>query len=105
MATPRGRQARRRNQRSDLTARVLGAIWICLPFATAVLLRDLPHGGAIVFAVLLGTFLGDTGAYLGGRTFGRTRLAPRISPNKTVEGLLIGVATGVVAVWWAGLSQ
>jgi phosphatidate cytidylyltransferase len=83
----------------------LGIVWIALPFAFAVLLRDLPHGGAIVFAVLLGTFLGDTGAYLGGRAFGRTKLAPTISPNKTVEGLLCGMATAVVAVWWAGLSQ
>jgi phosphatidate cytidylyltransferase len=55
--------------------------------------------------VLLGTFVGDTGAYLGGRAFGRRRLAPTISPNKTIEGLAIGVAVGTAAVWWAGLSQ
>ena len=42
--------------------------------------------------VLVGTFLGDTGAYLGGRLFGRRPLAPSISPNKTVEGLVIGMA-------------
>jgi phosphatidate cytidylyltransferase len=59
----------------------------------------------LAFAVLLGTFAGDTGAYLGGRAFGRRPLAPRISPNKTVEGLAIGVVIGTAAVWWAGLSQ
>jgi phosphatidate cytidylyltransferase len=84
---------------------VLGLAWIGLALAHAVLLRDLPHGGALVFAVLLGTFVGDTGAYLGGRAFGRRRLAPNISPNKTVEGLAIGVVIGTAAVWWAGLSQ
>jgi phosphatidate cytidylyltransferase len=84
---------------------LLGIVWIGLPFAFAVTLRDLPHGGAIVFAIALGTFLGDTGAYLGGRAFGRTKLAPTISPNKTIEGLLCGMAVAVVAVWWAGLSQ
>ncbi len=68
-------------------------------------LRDLPHGGGLVFAVLLGTFVGDTGAYLGGRAFGRRPLAPTISPNKTVEGLAIGVVIATAAVWWAGLSQ
>ena len=47
----------------------------------------LDHGDALVVEVLLGTFVGDTGAYLGGRSFGTRRLAPRISPNKTVEGL------------------
>ena len=35
--------------------------------AHAALLRGLPHGGALVVDVLLGTFIGDTGAYLGGR--------------------------------------
>ena len=76
----------------SLAATVLGVYWIGLGLAHAVLLRGLDHGGALVFMVLLGTFLGDTGAYLGGRTFGTRRLAPRVSPNKTWEGLGIGVA-------------
>ena len=74
--------------------------------AHAVLLRELPHGDAIVVDVLVGTFVGDTGAYLGGRAFGRRKLAPRISPNKTVEGLLIGIADrDAVVDWVAGLYQ
>ena len=60
-----------------------------------MLLRELPHGNAIVIDVLVGTFVGDTGAYLGGRTFGRRPLAPRISPNKTVEGLAIGMLAAI----------
>jgi phosphatidate cytidylyltransferase len=84
---------------------MLGLSWIGLAFAHAVLLRDLPHGDGIVIDVLVGTFVGDTGAYLGGRTFGRRRLAPSISPNKTVEGLLIGFVIGAAAVWLAGLYQ
>jgi phosphatidate cytidylyltransferase len=88
-----------------ISVTILGLAWIGLAFAHAVLLRDLPHGGALVFAVLVGTFVGDTGAYLGGRALGRRPLAPRISPNKTVEGLAIGVVCGTAAVWWTGLSQ
>jgi phosphatidate cytidylyltransferase len=88
-----------------ISVTLLGLAWIGLALAHAVLLRDLPHGGGLVFAVLLGTFVGDTGAYLGGRAFGRRKLAPTISPNKTIEGLAIGVALGTLAVWWAGLSQ
>jgi phosphatidate cytidylyltransferase len=88
-----------------ISVTLLGLAWIGLGLAHAVLLRDLDHGGGLVFAVLLGTFVGDTGAYLGGRAFGRRKLAPTISPNKTVEGLAIGVALGTLAVWWAGLSQ
>ena len=71
----------------SLAATLLGVYWIGLGLAHAVLLRGLDHGGALVFMVLLGTFVGDTAAYLGGRTFGTRQLAPRISPNKTWEGL------------------
>ncbi|HEX7298088.1 MAG TPA: phosphatidate cytidylyltransferase [Solirubrobacteraceae bacterium] len=84
---------------------LLGLTWIGLAFAHAVLLRDLPHGDGIVIDVLVGTFVGDTGAYLGGRTFGTRRLAPSISPNKTVEGLAIGFVIAVLGVWLAGLYQ
>jgi phosphatidate cytidylyltransferase len=84
---------------------LLGIYWIGFALAHAVLLRGLPHGLGIVIDVLVGTFLGDTGAYLGGRMFGRRPLAPSVSPNKTVEGLLIGVLCAVLGVWIAGRYQ
>jgi phosphatidate cytidylyltransferase len=84
---------------------LLGIYWIGFGLAHAVLLRGLPHGAGIVIDVLVGTFLGDTGAYLGGRLFGKRPLAPTISPNKTVEGLLIGMAVTVLSVWFAGRYQ
>ncbi len=84
---------------------LLGIYWIGFALAHAVLLRGLPHGQGIVIDVLVGTFLGDTGAYFGGRTFGKRPLAPHISPNKTVEGLLIGMACAVLGVWIAGRYQ
>jgi phosphatidate cytidylyltransferase len=84
---------------------LLGIYWIGFALAHAVLLRDLPHGLGIVIDVLVGVFLGDTGAYLGGQMFGRRPLAPRISPGKTVEGLLIGMAFAVLGVWIAGRYQ
>ena len=65
---------------------LLGIYWIGFALAYAVLLRDLPHGQGIVIDVLVGVFLGDTGAYLGGQMFGRRRLAPSISPGKTGVG-------------------
>jgi phosphatidate cytidylyltransferase len=84
---------------------LLGIYWIGFALAHAVLLRGLPHGLGIVIDVLVGTFLGDTGAYLGGRLFGRRPLAPHISPNKTVEGLAIGMVCAVLGVWFAGRYQ
>ena len=76
-----------------------------MAIAHAILLRELPHGDGIIVSILVGTFVGDTGAYLGGRAFGRRKLAPTISPNKTVEGLAIGIVIATAAVWWCGLSQ
>ncbi len=90
---------------AGLAVTLLGIYWIGLALAHAVLLRGLPHGEGIVIDVLVGTFLGDTGAYLGGRLFGRRPLAPRISPGKTVEGLLSGMAFAIAGVWLAGRYQ
>jgi phosphatidate cytidylyltransferase len=88
-----------------MTVTVFGVFWIGLAIAHAVLLRGLPHGDGIVIDVLVGTFLGDTGAYFGGRFFGTRPLAPRVSPNKTVEGLAIGILVAIFATWCAGLYQ
>jgi phosphatidate cytidylyltransferase len=84
---------------------LLGTLWVGLAIAHAILLRDLPHGGGLVLAILLGTFVGDTFAYLGGRAFGSRPLALRVSPNKTVEGLAFGILGAALAVWWYGLSS
>jgi phosphatidate cytidylyltransferase len=84
---------------------ILGIFWIGFALAHAVLLRQLPHGLGIVLDVLVGVFLGDTGAYLGGRMFGRRALAPSVSPNKTVEGLVIGMVCAVLGVWLAARYQ
>jgi phosphatidate cytidylyltransferase len=97
--------AQRHPSVGGLALTLLGIYWIGFALAHAVLLRELPHGEGIVIDVLVGTFLGDTGAYMGGRLFGKRPLAPRISPNKTVEGLVIGMACSVLAVWFAGRYQ
>jgi phosphatidate cytidylyltransferase len=84
---------------------VFGVAWIGLALAHGVLLRELPHGGGIIVDILVGTFVGDSGAYIGGRWFGRRKLAPSVSPNKTLEGLLIGMFTALLATWLAGTYQ
>jgi phosphatidate cytidylyltransferase len=95
----------RRARTVSMAVTVLAVWWIALAIAHAVLLRRLPHGDAIIVDVLVGTFLGDTAAYVGGRTFGRRPLAPELSPNKTFEGLIIGMVFAVAGVWFAGLYQ
>jgi phosphatidate cytidylyltransferase len=88
-----------------LAVTVFGIAWIGLPMVHAILLRELPHGDGLLIDVLVGTFLGDTAAYFGGRYYGRRPLAPLISPNKTVAGLVAGVLGGTAAFWAAGLYQ
>jgi phosphatidate cytidylyltransferase len=95
----------RRRPTLAIAATLLGVMWIGFAVAHAVLLRKAVHGDGIVIDVLIGTFLSDTGAYFGGRLFGRRPLAPEISPNKTVEGLVCGMITAILAVFCAGLYQ
>lgn len=56
-----------------------------------LLLRAQPQGLALLFLVLLGTWATDTGAYFIGTRWGRHKLAPVISPNKSVEGAIGGI--------------
>jgi phosphatidate cytidylyltransferase len=84
---------------------LLGVYWIGFAVSHGELLRELPHGNGVVIDVLVGTFVGDTGAYVGGRLFGHRPLAPRISPHKTVEGLICGMLAAIVSVFLAGIFQ
>ena len=74
---------------------LLVILYIALPFG---LIPSLLHNGPYLFVgfmVMLWT--NDTGAYLVGRAMGRTPLLPRVSPKKTVEGLLGGILLTVLA--------
>ena len=93
------------NMAWGIAATLFGVLWVGLPLAYAIFLRDLPHGDGLLIDVLVGTFIGDTAAYFGGRLYGRRLLAPDISPNKTVEGLVAGIVGGTLAFWFAGLYQ
>jgi len=96
--------SREGNRVMPVLAGTLAVIWAGGGLAHGVLLRELDHGGAVVLLVLVGTFVGDTAAHLLGSLFGRTSLAPSISPNKTIEGLVAGIAGGTAAVVGVAMS-
>ncbi len=75
---------------------LVGVLWIGVGFGSLLLLRALPHGFALTLIPLGGAWLADTFAYGTGRLLGRHRLAPRISPKKTVEGAIGGFAGAVL---------
>ena len=74
-------------------------IYIGLLFSTDVLNRDLDNGRDWIFLGLLSTFAVDTGAYAVGKLIGRRKLAPTISPGKTIEGAIGGYVAGAGAVF------
>ena len=105
---------RRENVSWAIAATLFGVLWIGVPMAHAIWLRDLTtvqHGHEVgtgmglVLDVLIATFVGDTCAYFVGRSYGRSPIAPLISPNKTLEGLVGGIVGGTLAFWLAGLYQ
>jgi phosphatidate cytidylyltransferase len=92
--------------RADVTPAPRPPLWLVLPAALLwvgwlglhlLLLRRIAQGGGWLLLLLLGVFATDTGAYAVGRLLGRHKLAPRVSPAKTVEGALGGLVCSVLA--------
>ncbi len=75
----------------------LGIIYIALPLAHAVPLRQVSEGRWWILFLLVVIWANDSFAYYGGRAFGSTKLSPVVSPNKTVEGSVSGLIGGAVA--------
>lgn len=98
----------------DVCISVAGIAYIGLPFAHLIMLRALSGmsfvtpietfdlGTAMVWVMFIGTWASDSFAYFAGRAFGSHKLAPAISPNKTIEGFLGGLVGTIAAV--AGLG-
>lgn len=78
-----------------LVAPTIYLAWLATHF---VILRELPEGREWVLLVILTVWITDTGAYFVGRTVGRHKLAPHVSPGKTWEGAVGGQLAGLAAV-------
>ena len=73
---------------------------IAIPLALSCLLRlrMLEHGAGLVLIPLVAAFMSDAMALFGGMMFGRTKLAPLVSPKKTREGAVSGLVGGMVGM-------
>ena len=89
-------------------ARALAGWLVLVPAGAALAeIHGGPDGPALAMTLLAVVWAADTGAWFTGRRFGRTRLAPHVSPGKTWEGFAGGLAaaaaTGAAAAWWLGI--
>ena len=73
-----------------------GSVCFILP---SLMKRDVENGRWWLLTAFFATFMCDTGAYFAGKTLGRRKLAPRLSPGKTVEGAVGGAIGAVLGVW------
>lgn len=74
-----------------------GVLWVGMGFAYILLLRNLQHGMALTILVLASTVMADSLAFFVGKAIGRHKMAPHISPGKTVEGAIGGLVGAMIA--------
>jgi len=87
---------------AGLTGSVASLLYVPLLMAFLPLIRRTELDGLNwLFFIMLITWAGDTGAYLAGRTFGKHKLYPEVSPKKTFEGVLGGIVLAIVAAFGA----
>lgn len=85
----------------------VGVVYVALPVLSLLLIRRQEEGVVFALWTLALVWMCDIGAYFAGRAIGGPKLAPAISPNKTVAGLAGGVIAasvfGAFMHWYAGL--
>ncbi len=82
---------RQKRRVEDIGASLIGVLYLGFLFSHLAKINNIAHLG-LVFIIAFGT---DTFAYFGGNFFGRNKLCPSLSPNKTIEGSLVGVLGSV----------
>ncbi len=93
-----------------LAASLFGILYVTLLFGHFILIRQLSEGIAMVFFVLIVTWLADTGGFIIGLRWGRRPLAPMLSPKKTIEGFWGGLLFSLLGallchLWFASFAS
>ena len=82
----------------DKVSRVFTSVsYVTVSFTAMTLLRYMENGGFLVALIFTSAWTCDTFAYFTGRLFGKHKLAPELSPKKTVEGAIGGVVFAILA--------
>jgi phosphatidate cytidylyltransferase len=80
----------------SVSTTIFGITYVSWFLSHLVLLRGLDHGIGLIFYLFLIIWVGDTGAFYVGASIGKHKLAPMVSPKKTVEGALGGLAASML---------
>lgn len=86
-----------------LLALLLMALWVGAPMAHLGLISQRPNDVVLILIAVVGPWISDSGAYFAGRFFGRHPLFPSLSPSKTIEGAIGGLAMTMLVVGWTGV--
>ncbi len=81
---------------ATLSKQILGVAYVPLFASFLILIRNGADGMGWIFYLLFVVFAGDTSALYVGSSYGRHKLSPAVSPNKTIEGALGGLAANLV---------
>jgi len=81
----------------DIAVTVFGFIYVPVFFGNIILVNQTIYGNYLVWLIFISSWLCDTGAYYSGRFFGKHKLAPKVSPNKTIEGSIGGLISSCLA--------
>ena len=76
---------------TDVAMLIMGVIYVPFLLSNMLFVKQLEFGNFLVWLVFVGAFTTDTSAFFAGKTLGRHKLCPTISPKKTVEGAVGGV--------------
>jgi len=90
-------ETRLRHAMTEAALKTTALVYICLPLSLFVLLAATHLGRLWILFFLTLIWCNDSFAYLTGKVAGRHKLCPSISPGKTIEGTLGGIASGLVA--------
>ena len=83
----------------EITKTFFVTMYVAFMFAHIILVRNMEYGHFLIWFVLIGAFVTDTAAMFGGKFFGKHKLCPALSPKKTVEGSIAGIAGCVVCTF------
>lgn len=89
----------------DVSITFIGFYYVCFLLSHVLLVRNQQYGSVYVWLIFITAWGSDTGAYFTGKAIGKRKLAPKLSPNKTIEGSMGGILLSTILCIIYGLCM